>query len=693
MLSKTIIKFLLHPIALSLPLTFTIFLLAPPMLSKYRIRTIEHQYISGKEYFLYEDLDDDLHSEKIKFDLNEPGMIKIQVYSNKGVHTQSNIRGERTNGRYFYFNDYNADQVKELFLFTFHNDSIFLHIIDLLSEKPDLRKQVFIDTPWKYSLARDLPEVHPFGLTDPDRDGSLELVFSIITGFSKQPRNIYTYNIRKQVLLKSTESGASVMDPRLIDLDQDSFPEIIFNTLAVGNLDSLFPYTDQYSWLMVLDKNLDFLFNPVKFREYPCHLLVAPVTEGSINRLMVFNDYSGTREIPSVLSLYDIHGELMKSRIISDYDRGNAWLTAGTGKYKGKAWLVTNREMTVELLDTGLSVVKRINGPPVYSGHPLDAIDADGDGRTEYFYKGNAPGLYYIVRDDFSDYTVVTIHADDKYQYISQVFSREKKPQLSFSFENNSLILDYGLNPWYRLKYILMAGVYLVVSALIWLVFLLQRYRARLQYETTRKITELQMKAVKNQIDPHFTLNILNSIGSLYATEHSHEKADYLFGKYARLLRQTVLRSDKIEASLQEELEFVKNYLDLEKFRLNDKFSYEIVLGEGVNPELTIPRLLIHTFAENAVKYAFRPMEGKGLLEISVLKQAGRTCIIITDNGPGMDTEKKDPATGTGKGLEIINEMIGLYDSLKGVKIKYTMENILEGSVCGGARVVVEILG
>jgi LytS/YehU family sensor histidine kinase len=59
----------------------------------------------------------------------------------------------------------------------------------------------------------------------------------------------------------------------------------------------------------------------------------------------------------------------------------------------------------------------------------------------------------------------------------------------------------------------------------------IQQYRLNLKLQTERKIASLQMKAVKNQVDPHFTLNILNAIGSLYASEMSRDKADYIFAK------------------------------------------------------------------------------------------------------------------------------------------------------------------
>jgi two-component sensor histidine kinase len=101
--------------------------------------------------------------------------------------------------------------------------------------------------------------------------------------------------------------------------------------------------------------------------------------------------------------------------------------------------------------------------------------------------------------------------------------------------------------------------------------------------------------------------------------------------------------------------------------------------------------MLIHTFAENAVKYAFRPVNGSGRLEIRITRQPAKYCITVTDNGPGLKGTGKIPKSDTGKGLEILDEMIKLYYSLKKVKISYSLEDLMENGFCKGLRVVIEI--
>ena len=75
--------------------------------------------------------------------------------------------------------------------------------------------------------------------------------------------------IPEDSLVKSPMSAANPTGCLITDINNDSLPEFLLNVLATGNYDEDFPYTDEYSWLMVLDNKLKFLFPPVKFSEHP----------------------------------------------------------------------------------------------------------------------------------------------------------------------------------------------------------------------------------------------------------------------------------------------------------------------------------------------------------------------------------------------------------------------------------------
>jgi len=205
-------------------------------------------------------------------------------------------------------------------------------------------------------------------------------------------------------------------------------------------------------------------------------------------------------------------------------------------------------------------------------------------------------------------------------------------------------------------------------------------------------MVSLQMKAIKSQIDPHFTLNVLNSIGSLYAVEKNREKADYIFGKYARLIRETVISSDKVIIPVAEELEFVKDYIDLERFRSDNIFDCSIDIDKNFDLQKKIPRMLIHTFVENAIKYGLKRGSGKNLLKISLRVENRNYLIEIEDTGSPGGTDPGS-GSGTGKGLAIVNELIDLYYKLEKVQITYSIKNnVTPDNQIVGKKVLISIL-
>ena len=207
-----------------------------------------------------------------------------------------------------------------------------------------------------------------------------------------------------------------------------------------------------------------------------------------------------------------------------------------------------------------------------------------------------------------------------------------------------------------------------------------------LQDITERKIADLQIKSFKNQIDPHFTLNLINSIGTLFYNK-DQKKASFVFDKYSKLLRNTIVRSDNIEISIKDELEFVQNYMDLEKFRYANKFSYKVKVDDNVDHDFRIPKMLIHTFVENSIKHGLRHLDQGGMLEIMITRNERGINIGIIDNGVGRKKAKEFNIDSTTKGLKIIDQILNAYQETKEVKINYSITDLFHESLPAGTRV------
>lgn len=259
-------------------------------------------------------------------------------------------------------------------------------------------------------------------------------------------------------------------------------------------------------------------------------------------------------------------------------------------------------------------------------------------------------------------------------------------------FKKNAYIFEYIKNPVYYFRLPIYAGVFGVFWLLIFLTYKAQQIRAKQKYESEKKIAELQIRSIKNQIDPHSTLNIINSIGTLFAT-NDPEKANYVFGKYAGMLRNTILNSENVSINLSKEIEYIRNYLDLEKFRLKDKFDYRIEVSDEIDQDRKIPKMLIHTFVENAIKHGIRHLEDKGELTVTADKTGKNIIVSIEDNGVGRMKAKDYSKFSTGKGLRILDQILELYLKIENTRITYEIiDKIDDNKEAAGTKVIINIL-
>ncbi len=158
---------------------------------------------------------------------------------------------------------------------------------------------------------------------------------------------------------------------------------------------------------------------------------------------------------------------------------------------------------------------------------------------------------------------------------------------------------------------------------------------------TEKKLSELELRALKAQINPHFVFNCLNSIKYL---NHQNKKVetDIYLDKFSYLLRKTLDFSGLQKIPLEEELAYSKNYLALEKLRLGDKLNYEIITDNTIDSAKTlVPPMLLQPYLENAVKHGIRHLEEDGgLIKINIKDSATYIICSVFDNGVGIENAK-----------------------------------------------------
>lgn len=230
---------------------------------------------NSKDYYLLRDYQNNGVLFKFNF-IQHPthGYYYIQVGKpdNKVLH-QYNFRGT-TSPYLISFHDWNQDAIEELYIFTSKMDTIFLSILDINNKTKYLDEQPIIsgsfDNKVKWNIRNTTTK-----LIDVNGDDNLDLVFGIMSGLTKYPRGVFTYDISKKKLSNKYLFNAGFNDLNIWDINNDGNDEIIVTTSASGNigkndkLNKLYQYSDFYSWLLIFNKNLKLKYPAENFTTYP----------------------------------------------------------------------------------------------------------------------------------------------------------------------------------------------------------------------------------------------------------------------------------------------------------------------------------------------------------------------------------------------------------------------------------------
>jgi tetratricopeptide (TPR) repeat protein len=200
--------------------------------------------------------------------------------------------------------------------------------------------------------------------------------------------------------------------------------------------------------------------------------------------------------------------------------------------------------------------------------------------------------------------------------------------------------------------------------------------------ELRHQATKLEMQALRAQMNPHFIFNCLSSINGFILKNESESASDYLT-KFSRLIRMVLTNSKKSFITLEDELEMLRIYLEMERLRFQYSFDYHIRFKNEIDPEnIFIPSLLLQPFAENAIWHGLMHKEGNGYLEIALSPEEKILICTITDNGIGRykaaQIKSKSAAKQKSMGLQITAERLALLNQDRNVQTSFDIEDITD---------------
>ena len=213
--------------------------------------------------------------------------------------------------------------------------------------------------------------------------------------------------------------------------------------------------------------------------------------------------------------------------------------------------------------------------------------------------------------------------------------------------------------------------------------------------ELDHHLVTLELKALQSMMNPHFIFNALGSIQNFLLQNKTGEAGIYL-SQFARLIRQNMNALNEAMINLEEEVDRLKNYLDLERMRMGNKFDYRIEIDEGSDTdEVLIPSMIIQPFVENSIWHGIALLEEPGMIIITFRMHDEKSLsVIVEDNGIGIkraQTYQTKDEKHLKLGMEMTLKRIELLGRKYGVDTRVEISEALPGHANPGTRVIMVV--
>jgi LytS/YehU family sensor histidine kinase len=214
--------------------------------------------------------------------------------------------------------------------------------------------------------------------------------------------------------------------------------------------------------------------------------------------------------------------------------------------------------------------------------------------------------------------------------------------------------------------------------------------------ELQQQKTEMEMQALRAQMNPHFIFNSLNSINR-FILQNNREQASEFLTKFSKLVRMILQNSQASSITLDSELESLGLYLNLEALRFNYHFDYKISVPKDMDiSALHVPPLILQPYVENAIWHGLMHKEEKGQLDINVSEEDDHVYFKITDNGIGRkrasELSSKSATKHKSMGLKITAHRIAMMQNSNGLESPVKINDLVNpDGTAAGTEVIIKM--
>ncbi|WP_353719453.1 histidine kinase [Dyadobacter sp. 676] len=252
------------------------------------------------------------------------------------------------------------------------------------------------------------------------------------------------------------------------------------------------------------------------------------------------------------------------------------------------------------------------------------------------------------------------------------------------------------LTPWWKTWWFITGAVLAAGGAGYWL---FRRRVAAIRRQTALReyMAELEMRALRAQMNPHFIFNCLNSINR-YIVKSDNATASLYLTRFAKLIRLILDNSNSKKVLLSSELEALKLYIEMERLRFDGKFDYRIIVDERVNADsIEVPSLIIQPYVENAIWHGLLHKESQGNLyvKLGMLDDNTLECIVEDDGVGRAKAAEFRSKSATGKkslGMKLTEDRIAVLNQYAQTNASVEIVDLEDDDRhAAGTRVVVVI--
>ncbi len=275
-------------------------------------------------------------------------------------------------------------------------------------------------------------------------------------------------------------------------------------------------------------------------------------------------------------------------------------------------------------------------------------------------------------------------------------YETEKKEKQIAILKKDKQLKEAELEKQKSVKFIFLASFILVIIIAVLLISRMKAKQRHKQAELERRNLENEQKLLRSQMNPHFIFNSLNSIQGFISSNDSFKAMGFL-SKFGHLIRRILENSRESFITLENEMETLRLYIEMEKLRYKDVFDYELLVDDSLDVENTfIPPLIIQPFVENAIVHGLSPKKKNGKLKIEFFKDDSRLIVKVVDNGIGRKislTKASSPDNAyKSLGIKLTQERLTILGIKTKVATSFTINDLKDkNNLPAGTEVVISI--